>query len=182
MTRVFFFLLSFIIVCSCQQVETEQAEASQAVSPTFLFGTGEGTILRPFTANDIIENKFNNSGTSVWVLGYVIGATYRTMNNSIFSDTTQYCSNILISTDSTCTNIEKCIPVELSNQKLQKSYSLPYNPSGFRKCILLHGTPKTYFNRNGLRNIDEGHWMYGFDISTIKPDIQKWDTITYYSL
>lgn len=179
LTKASLFLFCCVLVCSCQKIETEQTDISESVPIISIYGTGEGTIQRPFTPNDIIEGKYDNAETPVWVIGYVVGATYRTMNNAIFSDTTQYSSNILISLDSTCTRTDNCVPVELSNQKLQTSYSLPSYPMGFRKCLLIHGKPKAYFNKNGLRNIDEGHWMSGFDIATINPDIQKWDTINY---
>lgn len=164
---------------ACQKYDfSEEAELSPDEEWRMPVGTGEGTVLRPYTAEDIRSGNFS-SGEECWVIGYVVGAAYQSIANSEFSPSTTFTRNILLSSDSICTSYMSCLPVELSSTSLQKRFALPHNPQGFRQCLMLRGTPRTYYNKNGLRDIRTGHWMYHFDISSIHPRPQEWkrDTI-----
>lgn len=178
MRRILPFVFLMLAV-SCEKVDLSKDEAAASDiewsgPPT---GTGEGTAQKPYTVKDIQTLSLAEAG-QCWVIGYVVGATYRSLNEAMFTPTTSYTSNILLSGDSLCSDTRNCIPVELSSKKMQKSFALPQNPSGFRQCAVFHGTAARYFSKNGLRDIDAGHWLYGFDIQTVCPTPQVWgDTI-----
>ena len=140
--------------------------------------TGEGTATSPYTVEDMLETDFAATGEPCWVIGYVVGATYRTISNAEFSALTQYTANLLLSGDSLCTDYRECLPVELSSTSLQKKFALPYNPQGFRQCAMFYGLPGRYFNVNGLRNVSAGHWWYGFDLQLIHSTPEEWKDST----
>jgi hypothetical protein len=98
------------------------------------------------------------------------------MSNATFLSESQNQTNILLSSDSLCTDTARCIPVELSSDKWRKALSLPTNTLHFRKCLLVQGIPSRYlYNRKGLRNVSAGLWLDGFDIASVAP--QDWNTI-----
>ena len=176
--RWYLTVLSLTCLTACQEYDfsEEEGEDEEWSVP---IGTGEGTKVRPFTVSSLLRTA-HSSEEECWVIGYVVGATYQTMEMADFSSSTTYTRNILLSNDSLCTDIDACLPVELSSTSLQKKYALPHHPDGFHQCVMLLGTPATYFKKNGLRNIHAGHWLYGFDLRTILPKPEEWqkETIT----
>lgn len=177
--------LSCLLLClvlllpSCQKMtldEEPEGEAGHLSQPPS--GTGLGTEKCPFTVGDVLSGTASHAGKPVWVAGYAVGAAYRTLAAADFSASTAYSSNILLSADSLCTDASRCIPVELSTAKWQNLLSLPANPSGYRQCVLVQGTPSTYYKTSGLRKVCAGRWLYGFDLSSVSHDPEEWDTDT----
>jgi len=169
-------LLCLLLAC-CQKadttVEPDDADRTDDMEVA-IAGTGEGTRTCPYTVTDI--RSLPLSGEEVWVIGYMVGTAPTSMNNASFSASATNQSNILLSSDSLCTDTARCIPVELSSSKWKKSLSLPMNVGHFRKCLLVKGIPSRYlYNRKGLRSISAGLWMDGFDISSVTP--QEWGSI-----
>jgi hypothetical protein len=170
--------LCLLLAC-CQKVdpivEPNDAENTDNSEETIaVIGTGEGTRSCPYTVADIRSLPLSGS-EAVWVIGYMVGTAPRSMNNAIFSVETDNQSNILLSSDSLCTDASLCIPVELSTAKNKTSFSLPTNTSHFHQCLLLKGVPQTYLYRKGLRNVSAGLWMDGFDIASVSPS--EWGSI-----
>lgn len=172
-------LLLCLLFAACQKVDLtvepedeEKASASEEVGS--IIGTGEGSSRCPYTVTDIRSLELSASD-AVWVIGYMVGTAPRSMNNAIFSVETDNQSNILLSSDSLCTDASLCIPVELSTAKNKTSFSLPTNTSHFHQCLLLKGVPQTYLYRKGLRNVSAGLWMDGFDIASVSPS--EWGSI-----
>lgn len=171
-------LLCLLFVC-CQKVDlTVEPEASgfavEGEENVAIVGTGEGTRQRPYTATDILALELTPNDTA-WVIGYMVGTARTTMNNAIFSIDADNGSNILLSSDSLCTDISSCIPVRLSSDKWKSQLSLPTNKAHFRKCLLLRGIPATYLKRKGLEKVLTGLWLDGFDISSVAPT--EWGSI-----
>ncbi|MCR4920842.1 MAG: DUF6359 domain-containing protein [Bacteroidaceae bacterium] len=154
---------------------TTRKEEEDFAPPT---DAGKGTAEAPYTVEDLLSADLTKSGGACWVIGYVVGATYRTMNNAEFAPDANYSANVLLAGDSLCTSSQRCIPVELSSTSLQKKFALPHNPQGFRQCAMFYGKPARYFNVNGLRNISAGHWLWGFDIQQINPIPEEWNDTT----
>ena len=169
-------LLCMLLAC-CQKVDlttgpdTDGTGEASAQTVTIV-GTGEGTMERPYTPSDIRSASLSGD-EAVWVIGYLVGSARRTMSAAEFSIEASNESNILLSSDSLCTDTAHCIPVELSSDKWRKSLSLPTNTIHFRRCLLVKGIPSTYLNRKGLRSVSAGLWMDGFDITTVAP--QEWE-------
>ena len=175
--------LALALTAGCEKYDFTEGEDSgkeseELAPPT---DTGKGTAEAPYTVEDMMSSELVQSGGACWVIGYVVGATYRTMNNAEFTSATDYSANVLLSGDSTCTNPQRCLPVELSSTSLQKKFALSYNPQGFRQCVMFYGKPARYFNVNGLRNISTGHWLWGFDIQQINPTPEEWNDTTISS-
>ena len=172
-------LLCLVLLTCCQKIDLpvepdNTGAAGNEEQAAGIIGTGEGTMECPYTATDIRSLELSNS-EAVWVIGYMVGTARLSMSNAAFSIEADNQSNILLSTDSLCSNADLCIPVELSSAKNKTSFSLPANTGHFRKCLLVKGVPSTYLNRKGLRNISTGLWLDGFDISSVAPE--EWGSI-----
>lgn len=170
---VAFCLLS---VAGCEKIDLEEegGGGEPVLAQTLPQRSGEGTQESPLMVEQVI-NSDTLSSRYYWVIGYVVGSTYRTMNNAVFEATTTYDSNILLASDSTCTSVDRCIPVELKSSKIQQIASLPNNPGRHRQCIMVQGQYGRYFNRPGLRETRAAYWLPGFDISTIVTAPIQWN-------
>ena len=172
-------LICLLLVC-CQKIDlTTEPEnagvADDSEKPATIVGTGEGTAECPYTVTDIVTLSLSET-EEVWVIGYMVGTAPRSLNNAVFTADAGNQSNILLSSDSLSSDIDNCIPVELHTAKLKDSFSVLTNNEHFRKCLVVKGIPKTYLYKNGLRNVSAGHWLDGFDISSVAPTI--WGSIT----
>ena len=172
-------LLVCLLLACCQKIDlpvepdnTDAADNSELVGT--IIGTGEGTRECPYTVADIRTLELSGS-EAVWVIGYMVGTARLSMSNAVFSAEADNLSNILLSTDSLCSNANLCIPVELYSKKLRNSFALPTNTEHFRKCLLVKGVPSQYLYRKGLRNVSTGLWLDGFDISSVAPE--EWGSI-----
>jgi hypothetical protein len=169
---------------ACQKYDfSDEAATEETDTWQMPIGTGEGTVARPYTVDDMLTHDHSGEGMC-WVIGYVIGATYQNMGNVEYKASTTYKHNVLLAADSFHISQKGVLPVELSTAALQKSFSIPHHPEGFHQCVMFLGKPARYFYTNGLREIRTGHWMYHFDISTIHPHPQEWvrDTISSRAL
>ena len=167
------------LTSACEKYDfTDDEGKGDAPEVSRPIATGEGTAASPYTVREVLEADLTSTNGSCWVIGYVVGATYRAIANADFSASTSYTANILLAGDSTCTDCRKCLPIELSSTGLQKAFALPYNPQGFRQCATFYGRPARYFNVNGLRSISAGHWWYGLDIQQINPTPEEWRDTT----
>ena len=165
--------LCLTLVC-CQKMDVPagtESEADTREEAARIVGTGEGTRERPYTVTDIRSSSLTTT-EPVWVVGYMVGTAPRSMTNASFSIDADNQSNILLSSDSLCTDPGACIPVELSSSKNKSEFSLPSNKSHFRQCLLLKALPSQYLYGRGLRNISTGLWLDGFDIASVAP--QEW--------
>lgn len=166
----------------CQKIDLEDNNSPEKTKDNYtsstiisnIKSTGQGLITSPLTVKDVINGKFPNIESKTWVIGYVVGATKTSLSNAEFSDSTSYSTSILLAMDSMCTDVTYCIPVELNTEKLKKAYAIPNNRKAFRKSLLVLGTLKPYYKVNGLREVSEGHWLFGFDISFIAPEPEEW--------
>ncbi|MDE5787860.1 MAG: hypothetical protein K2H79_04875 [Bacteroidaceae bacterium] len=171
-------LLHALLTTACEKVDieaekdkTKEMPVAPSVLPT---ASGKGTQDAPFLVEQVINGE-NTGSYLMWYIGYVVGSTYRTMQNPCFEAETSYTSNILLSSDPQCKRPERCIPVELRTVALQKAFSLHHNSNRFRQCIVLQGHSSMYFLTNGLRDIQTGYWLPDFDLSTIKTAPSEWE-------
>jgi len=170
-------LLCLLLAC-CQKIDVNDEPDNKATDDSELtakiIGSGEGSRVRPYTVTDICSLELSGS-EAVWVMGYLVGTARQTMGNAVFTIDAENQSNILLSNDSLCSDIDHCIPVELSSAKNKANFSLPTNIEHFHQCLLIKGIPSNYLYRKGLRSISAGLWMDGFDISTVAPS--EWGSI-----
>ncbi len=173
-------LLAFLVLAGCEKIDfdeesggTENSSATTHIIPTT---SGTGSQYSPLLPEQVINGN-GLSNQNYWVIGYVVGSTYRTMSNAQFEAETTNKSNILLSSDSTCTSAERCIPVELSSTSVVEALSLYQNPDRFRQCVMVQGVFGRYFSRNGIRSTLSGYWLPGFDISGIKTTPTEWQEL-----
>ena len=172
-------LLICLLLACCQKVDLtvepdDDVTADNSEQTASVIGTGEGTRQCPYTVTDIRATELS-AGEAVWVIGYMVGTARLTMNNAVFTADADNQSNILLSSDSLCTDIALCIPVELSSAKNKTNFSLPTNTAHFHQCLLVKGIPSNYLHSKGLRSVSAGLWLDGFDISSVAP--QEWGSI-----
>lgn len=164
-------LLCCLLLACCQKVDLDAEPSEEAETPeqsAVIVGTGMGSSQCPYTVTDI-RSKELPADEPVWVIGYLVGTARQTMNNAVFSPDVDNQSNILLASDSLCTDTARCIPVELATAKWKRMLSIPTNPEHFGKCLLIRAIPSIYLKRKGLQNISASLWMDGFDISTVAP-------------
>lgn len=165
-------MLAFFIFTSCEKYNFESEEVGQTEVTNIAKRSGEGTIEAPYTPSQLLSNPAPSSN-DVWIIGYIIGSTNRLISNISFTVPTTNKTNIIIAQDTLCTSTDKCIPIELK-PNLQSKISLNARPDLLHSCILIKGTPSTYFGQTGLRNAGEYYLLYDFDINTIDIRPHEW--------
>lgn len=175
--KPFHLLAALLFFSSCQSIDVAE-EGEEADEPVVQpVGVGDGTSLRPWTVGQVLSDDVK-SGTEGWLIGYVVGAAYQALSNAEFSATTDYEPNVLLSADSLCTTVTRCVPVELTSSKMRQACAIPYNRSHFRHCLMVRGRIGTYFRARGFRSVDVAKWWDGLDLSRLDPHPQQWgDTI-----
>lgn len=173
-------VLFCLLFSCCQKIDPTTApntgKSDELPQASGIQGTGLGTVAFPYSVADIRKGASAAEG-DVWVIGYVVGTAPSSMAAATFLASATNQSNILLSSDSLCTDTARCIPVELTSTKMRQQFALPNNRARFRKCVMLCGTPGVYLrNRRGLRNTSAGLWLDNFDISEVAP--QEWGIIT----
>ena len=102
-------LLACLLLACCQKVDLavepdDDVTADNSEQAASVIGTGEGTRQCPYTVTDIRATELS-AGEAVWVIGYMVGTARLTMNNAVFSADADNQSNILLSSDSRCTDM-----------------------------------------------------------------------------
>ncbi len=184
LARLLAFALSLTLLCACESyslddLDSASGTSSSGASSSSLEPTshGLGTQQSPLTPDDMLEGIAPESSTECWVMGYVVGSTYRSMSNAVFGTPTSYTSNILLACDSLCRDASQCIAAELTKTSAQNSFSLCLHPEGVRQFVVLRGTYGAYFSRAGIRAVSEGYWLPGFDLAGIPSASQGWGDI-----
>ena len=96
-----------------------------------------------------------------YVIGYIVGtATYMNLSKDIeweapFTGVT----NILIADSPYESDINRCIPVQLSNRDIRTILNLKENPNNLGHRVILCGSRETYFSVPGLKTITSYEWV-----------------------
>lgn len=109
--------------------------------------TGAGTQASPYTCTDVIA--LNNPGTKAWAEGYIVG----TMSGSSakWGLTDAVATNLLIAPTADCTDLAKCVPVELPLGSARTELNLVDHPANLGKLLKVEGTLTKYFSRPGIK-------------------------------
>lgn len=169
-------LLLVALLCACETVNLDEqpADAGGAVTGSPV-STGQGTEQSPYTVPQLLDG--NLPAGEVWVIGYAVGSTYKSMGNALFSVPTTYSANLLLAADSLCSSSAECLPVELSTTGIQNTLSLKMHPECFRHPVMVRGTVGKYFSQTGLRSVRQGCWVSLQDISSIDSSPHRWDEV-----
>lgn len=178
-------LLLVTLLSSCENIDLANSPHSTGSSSTadsntdsdvipFPIATGMGTMECPYAIEQLLShadthrplsNTHSNTlsaaleGSDVWVIGYAVGEAYRSMGNATFTSPFTHGSNILLASDSLCSDATLCIPIELSTTKLKSAIALSNNDTLYHQCLLIRGTLQTYLSIIGLRNVTTYRWF-----------------------
>jgi len=174
--NAFLLAASLCLISACEKIDLEEENGDSDAEHIVPHTVGMGTQEAPYTVRQLLQGDILTA-QEAWVIGYIVGSTYRSMSNAIFAGRTTYTGNILISYDSLCSSENKCIAVELASTSIQKRLSLASDSTHYRKCVAVNGTIGRYFNRVGLREAKEGYLLPGIDLQAIDPRPTDWEEI-----
>lgn len=87
-----------------------------------------------------------------WVVGYVVGACSKTINNADFEPPFEYPQAILLADHPGETNKEKVITISLpSGYKVRKELNLVDHPENYGKRVAIYGEQTTYLKVIGIK-------------------------------
>ena len=123
------------------------------------------------------------SDTTITARGYIVGTIGGTkITAAQFSSTTTVETNILLADDSTQTDTDYLLPVQLvADTELRDSLNLATNPDRYHRLVAVTGTLTTYFLQAGLKEPTAYH-LYttstSSDTQQILPSDQSADSTT----
>ncbi|MBQ8050765.1 MAG: hypothetical protein IJ197_04230 [Bacteroidaceae bacterium] len=171
--RAWLVVIACCLVAGCEKFDPEPDNGEEDTELVVPRSVGLGTQVSPYTVEQVIKGDSIDSQLR-WFVGYAVGSTHSTIKNALFQAETTNVTNILLASDSTCEDVSRCVPVELSSASLQKAFSLHYNSHRFRQCIVVQGRFGQYFRVNGVRDVQTGYWLPDLDLSTIKTAPTEW--------
>ncbi len=166
-------LIAALCLASCEYYDfsddTSEADSSTSAETQDVVPTshGRGTMLSPMLPTDLLDGAVPEDLDESWVVGYAVGTTYKAMSNATFTDLTMSSTCVLLANDSLCSATDSVVAAELKTTSVRSSFALSYVPERHRQCVLLCGTYGTYFYRTGIRSVQRGQWLEGFDLSAL---------------
>jgi hypothetical protein len=132
------------------------------VTPT----EGNGTEESPYTVEQIIAKNPTSTSvaveTGIWVSGYIVGWADMSSTYYINSETARFsvpatlATNILLASDPSCTDVSKCIGIQLpSGTTVRSALNLMDNPGNLGKKVELKGDIYKYSGVPGIKNTSE---------------------------
>ena len=133
---------------SCEDVPAPYGTPNKPSTPE---ATTSGTEADPYTVTDA---KIVGTGTNVFVKGYIVGyipTGEKSLNSAVFGtiDENVSTSNVLIAASADESDVNKCMPIQLSN--VRDAVNLSANPGNLGKEVTLCGNILTYFGAIGLK-------------------------------
>lgn len=133
---------------SCEDVPAPYGTPNQPSTPE---ATTSGTEADPYTVTDA---RIVGTGTNVFVKGYIVGyipTGEKSLNSAVFGATGENVStsNVLIAASADESDVNKCMPIQLSN--VRDAVNLSANPGNLGKEVTLCGNILTYFGAIGLK-------------------------------
>ena len=133
---------------SCEDVPAPYGTPNQPSTPE---ATTSGTEADPYTVTDA---RIVGTGTNVFVKGYIVGyipTGEKSLKSAVFGATGENVStsNVLIAASADETDVNKCMPIQLSN--VRDAVNLSANRDNLGKEVTLCGNILTYFGAIGLK-------------------------------
>ena len=133
---------------SCEDVPAPYGTPNKPSTPE---ATTSGTEADPYTVTDA---RIVGTGTNVFVKGYIVGyipTGEKSLKSAVFGATGENVStsNVLIAASADETDVNKCMPIQLSN--VRDAVNLSANPGNLGKEVTLCGNILTYFGAIGLK-------------------------------
>lgn len=133
---------------SCEDVPAPYGTPNKPSTPE---ATTSGTEADPYTVTDA---RIVGTGTNVFVKGYIVGyipTGEKSLNSAVFGAIRENVStsNVLIAASADESDVNKCMPIQLSN--VRDAVNLSANPGNLGKEVTLCGNILTYFGAIGLK-------------------------------
>lgn len=122
-------------------------------------GTGEGTGTRPYTVADVCGRADELDGSEVWVMGYVVGHAYQSLDNAAFSAEGAKETNVLLAGRPDETDPYACLPVRLQTTRWKQRLGLAQNPDSLRHAVCVLGLVGTYLRTTALTEVSDARWL-----------------------
>lgn len=119
-------------------------------------GTGDGTQANPYTVDQV--KALGSPATTAWVTGVIVGCVdgKSLADGAKFEAVANVYSNILLAPEAGCTDVNKCIPVQLvSKTDIRAALNLGDNPGNLGKTVTLQGKLENYFGTPGVKSPDQ---------------------------
>ena len=146
---IFSVLMAAMAVFTFSSCEDVPAPYGTPEKPSTPEAKTTGTEADPYTVTDA---KLVGSGTNVFVKGYIVGyIPGKALSEAVFGATGESVStsNVLIAASADETDVNKCMPVQLSN--VRDAVNLSANPGNLGKEVTLCGNILAYFGATGLK-------------------------------
>lgn len=133
---------------SCEDVPAPYGTPNKPSTPE---AKTTGTEADPYTVTDA---KLVGSGTNVFVKGYIVGyipTGEKSLSSAVFGAKGENVStsNVLIAASADESDVNKCMPIQLSN--VRDAVNLSANPDNLGKEVTLCGKILAYFGATGLK-------------------------------
>ena len=115
---------------------------------------GDGTQANPYNVAQVLALG-SGSGVQAYVNGYIVGyipGMY--LSEAVFSNTGEVsATNLILADTPECTDVNKCIPVQLPSGSIRSAMNLKDNPQNLGAVMLAQGTVTAYFGAAGLKDL-----------------------------
>lgn len=129
---------------------TQAAGAGTGEGETPVMSDGDGTEATPFTVDQAVAN---NTGTDIWVQGYILGGTKN--GSTVAASGTA----ILLGNAKTFEKSTIVMPVMLPDNAVRTALNTDGNPTNVGKAVKVRGDLMAYFSKPGMKNTDRYAWL-----------------------
>ncbi len=118
--------------------------------------SNDGAKEKPFTVEQMLSGNYNMR--EGWATGYIVGSvkageTATAADKVIFGKDAELDNNLLIADDPDCTDLSKCVTVDLTQGSMLRRYAnLIDNPDVYKKKLSVLGTVGSYLGTTGMND------------------------------
>lgn len=118
--------------------------------------SNDGAKEKPFTVEQMLSGNYNMR--EGWATGYIVGSvkageTATAADKVIFGKDAELDNNVLIADDPDCTDLSKCVTVDLTQGSMLRRYAnLIDNPDVYKKKLSVLGTVGSYLGTTGMND------------------------------
>ncbi len=150
--------MGIMALAACEDVPAPFALPSEPENPSENPDANDGSVAKPFSVTELQNNQ---TGTDVWVHGYIVGSvpaasdgssTY--LENMTFTATGANTMNICIADASTETSYAKCVAVQLPSA-VRGDLSLASKPENLGREVWLKGSAEKYYGAAGMKGVSK---------------------------
>lgn len=118
--------------------------------------SNDGAKEKPFIVEQMLSGNYNMR--EGWATGYIVGSvkageTATAADKVIFGKDAELDNNLLIADDPDCTDLSKCVTVDLTQGSMLRRYAnLIDNPDVYKKKLSVLGTVGSYLGTTGMND------------------------------